>query len=78
MRLRRAALAAIREQEERTAAAMKSFIGRTLRLSEIGRLERDEFTVFLGLLDTALRGTPAADGRRDAIAMGEYAVPEVP
>jgi uncharacterized protein (TIGR02677 family) len=75
---KKAALADLRQQEARAAEALKRFLGRRARLSELGTLERSEFDVFLGLLDAALRAPEAADGSRTGVAMGQYVVTLLP
>lgn len=75
---KRAALAEIRELEERNARAMQRFVGCTLRLSEMGRLPRAELDALLALLDAALRSPVQADGRRRATALGQYGVTITP
>ena len=75
---KRAAIAVLREEEARTAAALARFLDCRTRLSQLGPLTRPEFDVFLGILDAALRGSIAPDGTRTAIAMGQYTVTLAP
>jgi len=75
---KRAAVEKVREHEARTAAAVRRFLSKEVRLSALGPLGRAEFEVFLGLLDAGLRGTLTADGTRHAVAMGQYVVTLIP
>lgn len=71
---KRAALATIRELEERNSRAMQRFVDCRLRLSELGRLPRAEFDAILALLEAALSSPAQSDGRRRGTVLGQYAV----
>jgi len=75
---KREALAKVREQEARTAAAVQRFVGKELLLSTVVSLGRAEFEILLALLDAALRSPEAGDHSRCAIAMGQYVVTLAP
>ena len=63
---KRARLAALRAQHAQAEAAVARLAERTpTRLSDLGRLDRDEFSQLLAVIDAAL-ATPPVDGRRQA------------
>jgi len=52
----------VAERTQTEAARRRLATGRPTRLSDLGRLDRDEFELFLGLLGDALAGGPAGPG----------------
>ena len=72
---KRLGLERIRQQDAQTEAAAARFLKRPLRVSELGRLSRQEFFLFLELVDAALRGAVGPRRpRRATTASGRFGV----